>query len=461
MTFFLRNAAGFMVQFFPCMLLIFLPFPEEAYRFRKKWILTGITILAAAFAVLFPAVLYGTAKWDLEWPCRQLFIAAVIFLTLAACIWLVQEDLIKKILIFTVVSFYAASQYWLVNALNGFLSTAFPFLLEMESWSVYSPCGLVMYCATTALLLPLMIIFVVRPLREYIQEVETKKMRQEYFILIASTSIFIVIIMYVDMTYYYLGYQQYQQKLPLFLIILLDQMMIYWFVFRESLRRKRDNEYQRAMEIQQLQYENIVRDMELTRVMRHDIRHHYNTLNEMLDQGMLDEMKDYLSKVIDTTVRRDSEVYCSNMTVNGLLQYYIGMARDEGIRCEVHAQCGEMNIEPADLTVLFGNVMENAINGCRKCPENRWISIKVGTVQKSFAIEISNSCMGVRFSRHIQSADGFVSAEAFLSERDGGGNGLRSMAHTARKYGGSANFRFNAEKKMFTVRIRLNMGTDV
>lgn len=38
------------------------------------------------------------------------------------------------------------------------------------------------------------------------------------------------------------------------------------------------------------------------------------------------------------------------MAVNGLLQYYVGQARDEGIRCEVYAECGDLANESEDLT---------------------------------------------------------------------------------------------------------------
>ena len=86
--------------------------------------------------------------------------------------------------------------------------------------------------------------------------------------------------------------------------------------------------------------------------------------------------------------------------------------------------------------------------------------IRVGTVQGSFAIEISNSCKEVSLDKRYRSESGFLPAEAFISGREGGGYGLRSIAHTARKYGGSAMFRFDAEKELFTVRIRLNMHTN-
>ena len=39
---FLENALGFIVQFLPCVILIFLPFPEEAFGGGSRFALGGI-----------------------------------------------------------------------------------------------------------------------------------------------------------------------------------------------------------------------------------------------------------------------------------------------------------------------------------------------------------------------------------------------------------------------------------
>ena len=458
---FLRNMLGFFVQFFPCAIMIFPAFPKDTYRFHRGWIFGGITLATALFAALFSAVTdTALSVGGSEAFTANILMFSAIFLMLAAYMFLIRQSLMKKLLVFFVIMFYAALQYCLVNLLNGVISVFFGFSPENGAHSVYSLHGLALYIVTTAVMLPPMLTFVLHTLREYIREVETQDMRREFSVLIVSTIALIAIMICVDFTYYYLDYKLYLLVLTLFWVLLLYQVLICWLIFRESVRRKRDVEHRRTLEIQQLQYEKIVGDMESTRRMRHDLRHHYNALNDMLDRGQTDEMKKYLSDVIDTTIKRDSEVYCRNMTVNGLLQYYVGLARDENIRCDVRAECGELTIEAADLTVLFGNAMENAINACRKCPEEKWISIQVGTVSDSLAIEISNSCKEVHLNRRFQSEDGFSSAEAFLSGRSDGGHGLRSIAHTAQKYDGSAKFRFNAEDGIFTTRIRLNMRSE-
>lgn len=454
MAAFLQNALGFLMQFFPCVLLIFIPFSQEVYRFRRRSVFIWMTIASAAMAAGFSAIL---CLRDMEKYPRHVVISdplmmLAIILILSAYIWLIKESVMKKLLVFFIVIFYAVTVFIIVNITYAFL---FPDQVDTTIYP-YTVRFLVLYSAVTAVLLPLLLVIVIRPLKEYIQIIETRNMRREFFIVTFFTVFYFVMTVYyaivtgkAGLFYYFIA--------PM-IFMTLDQILIYWLIFRESVRRRIDSEQRRAMEIQQLQYEKIVGDMENTRRMRHDMRHHYNSLNDMLDREQFDEMKDYLSKLIDTTVKRDNEVYCKNMTVNGLLQYYIGIARDEDIKCEVSAECDDLAIEPSDLTVLFGNAMENAIKACSKCPDNRLISIRVGTVQDSFAIEISNSCTEVQINRHFYSEEKFLPAEAFLDDT-GRKYGLRSIAQTAQKYGGSAKFCFDKEKMTFTVRIRLNMHT--
>ncbi len=458
---FLENALGFFIQLFPCAVIIFLPFRDEAYRIRRRTLYLWVTLGCAAFACLYAAALClrDLEKYPNHAPLSNSFMLLVMLLVLAAYVWLVKDALLKKILVFIVVLFYAVTVYTLSNMLQSFF---FRRGIHPTIAYGYPPLTLALYAGFTALLLPLMLAVVVRPLKGYIEEIEPKYMKREFFVTLFSTVFYFIMIIFCDSVY---ALSNSSEKWSLLMTwhllmsaMMLNQLLIYWLVFQESLRRKHDGDRQRAMELQQLQYERIVGDMENVRRMRHDIRHHYNALNDMLDRGQTREMKEYLAGLIETTTRTDTKVYCRNMMVNGLLQYYVGMAGDEGIRCTVNAECEELKIEPSDLTVLFGNAMENAINACRKCPKDRWIDVQVSTAQGPLAIEISNSCKEVRINRHLQTEDGFSPAEAFQSDH-GGGYGLHSMAHTAQKYGGSARFRYNAEKETFTARIWLNIST--
>lgn len=246
----------------------------------------------------------------------------------------------------------------------------------------------------------------------------------------------------------------------LFVAVIL--FLFYWTLFRESLRRKKDSEIQRTYEIQQVQYDKITNEMEQARRLNHDVRHYFHALNDMLNQKKYAEMKMYLQEVIDVTSKREHDIYCSNITVNGLLQYYVGLARNEQIQCKVTAKCDEeLNVTPADLTVLFGNAMENAINACKKCPKDPWIEVQIAMIGGSLVVQISNSCREIYLSGRYRLDGDFLPAEAFVSSRAGGGYGLGSLSHTARKYGGEARFKYDETAKTFTTRIRLNLHPEI
>lgn len=251
--------------------------------------------------------------------------------------------------------------------------------------------------------------------------------------------------------------------LTMAVLLIARECVIYRLLFLQTIQMREEARQQRAIEIQRIQYEKITREIDHTSRMRHDMRHHLNVLYEMLEQNRPEEASAYIDGLIDSVSRRENQVYCRNFTVNALLQYYVGRARDENIDCRVQADCGEITISPADLTVLIGNAMENAIHACLGFPADggRWIDLRLGMIRGSLVIEIRNPCQGVRLSERYRGEGGFLPAEAFLSGRAGGGYGLRSISHTAEKYSGEALFRFDGGEDTFTVRIRLNRNPEM
>ena len=109
--------------------------------------------------------------------------------------------------------------------------------------------------ALTAVLLPLELIFVIRPLGEFIREIEPRKMRREFAIAVISTTACFVLMIYCDTVWPVV-----LPLTPLFLLLICDQNAIYWLVFRESVRRRRDYERQRFLDVQRVQYDRFAGD---------------------------------------------------------------------------------------------------------------------------------------------------------------------------------------------------------
>ena len=124
MRFFLVNAVSGFIEFLPAALMAFLPFPQEALRFRRKRIFAGVVLASVAQAALFPPTLLvlhsltGVSELKAIYAAGNLYAVCIILMGLAAYIWLVREALLKKVLVVYIVMFYQAVQYWLTNTID-------------------------------------------------------------------------------------------------------------------------------------------------------------------------------------------------------------------------------------------------------------------------------------------------------------------------------------------------------
>ena len=456
MGFYIRQALGFFLQIFPCMVLCVLPWGEEAYRFRRKWTLLGFGTAAAVLALAFPLPLFATAGRDsfALFLAANLYMLTSVVLCCAAYFWTIRENAIKKLLAVNLAGVYAAVQFMLVNM-------AAPFVGAGTPDEVYPPAILGLFLGSTAALFPIAARMMRHTVRCYLRQTEPQLMKREFlWVFFASMAYFALLIFYnttVDLHYFSGDFWRILS--PPFLFAAVVLVAFYWILLREAVRRKEDYERQWHDEIQQLQYRRIVRDMEKTRRMRHDLRHHLGVLYDMAKQGKSGDLQAYLSELLDRTAQNETEWFCENPTVNGLLQNYIGRAREEGVRCVVRAECGDLPVSPVDLTVILGNTLENAVRACAAVPENKWLRASIWVVGGSLAIQVENSCEGVHPARRGWGYrdNEFLPAGAFSSSRAEGGMGLQSITLAAEKYDGDVGFRYSMAAKAFTTRVRLNL----
>ena len=191
--------------------------------------------------------------------------------------------------------------------------------------------------------------------------------------------------------------------------------------------------------------------------IRHDIRHERRLLEQLLTDGRVEDAKQYLRERGAETEWEEQEIFCQDAAVNALLQYYAGIARGEGIHCEIRVKLDQCPVDLPDMTVVLGNCLENAIIACRNVEGAKYISLKMGIVKNQVGLLLENSCREVWRVPDERERDGFQSAGAFRSSRSEGGNGLKSVEHAAKRCGGVAQFCFVPEKKCFITRVILKI----
>lgn len=167
---------------------------------------------------------------------------------------------------------------------------------------------------------------------------------------------------------------------------------------------------------------------EIHRRLRHDMRHHLETIAEYVKAGdtagVLKYIGQYSVEISEAAVKE----YSLNRTVNSILSVYTGKATESGISFEVKCNTrAELAVSDVDLIALLGNLLENALHGCQKSgKEQPEIRIHIRMQKSRLIIVCDNDCSG-----DLKLTDGLPS---------GKGIGISSILTVCRKYDGDLDY---------------------
>lgn len=214
--------------------------------------------------------------------------------------------------------------------------------------------------------------------------------------------------------------------------------MILWQEFSEGYRLKlifaeEKRRLTRQVAMQKAHYLELSDKIEDTIRMRHDERHHLQTLYSIYEAKDYDRLGAYLSDYVLTSMPRMHTVLCKNLIVDSVLRYYEGLCLQEKIRFECSVGLPpELPVPEVELSILFGNLLENAYEAARKegCADP-FVSCQARIRNGTFYLLIKNS-----FVTPVRRKGG-----RFLSVRhEGYGVGTESARTVAENYGGSCVF---------------------
>ena len=179
-------------------------------------------------------------------------------------------------------------------------------------------------------------------------------------------------------------------------IVNLASFLIYYLILRmirdnaDYLRLREENH---SLALQVMQYDDLNQRISAARQGRHDLRHHVVTMENFVKAGNIEELRKYLAEMGERYQLEETLTYCSNTTVNGVLSYYSREASINNIEYKVNLGIPEdVNITKTDLSILFGNLLENAMEACqRQRSGERKIYVRGQTSQNTLALAIDNT----------------------------------------------------------------------
>lgn len=199
------------------------------------------------------------------------------------------------------------------------------------------------------------------------------------------------------------------------------------------------NQVSKAMELaqaniilqsQQEQFLQSKRNIEELNRIHHDFKYYVDAIRQ---EKSADQRSEYLQRLEDTLRGHESQIQTGNDLLDVILSSKMERCLQEGISM-THVVDGKALdfVDPLQLSALFGNALDNAIEACLKIPESEKRLIKVSAYsQHQFVI--------VRVENYWPHPVDFVDGlpQSTKSDRAKHGFGTSNMRKIVHRYGGT------------------------
>ncbi|MBO4652541.1 MAG: GHKL domain-containing protein [Lachnospiraceae bacterium] len=221
-------------------------------------------------------------------------------------------------------------------------------------------------------------------------------------------------------------------------VVFIFHMIVRLVLDHNSLMKERAVNH--TLEMQVMEYENLSARIAEVRRSRHDLRHHIAVLETIAESMDRQELLNYIDEFRVVHRLDDPLIYCENMTANAVIAYFSQVAVTQNTKYTVEFSLPDkVGISRNDISVLFGNLLENAIEAAVKLPEEkRLVEIKGGLINEGvLAFTVENTFLSApkRRERRFNS-----------TKHEGLGIGTESVRDIVERYDGKILFETNGDR---------------
>lgn len=173
---------------------------------------------------------------------------------------------------------------------------------------------------------------------------------------------------------------------------------------------------------------------------KHDFHHHLQTLKGQLEAGEVDRAIAYIEALDKDLQNVDTLLKTGNVTVDAILSAKLAKARSEGIPVTVEANLPpELTLTDVELSIVLGNLLDNAIEACREAAGDRFIRLSLRMKGRMLYFYLLNAAGKKKLKLGSLFKTGKTGAHGF---------GLHRAETILEKHGGWV--KYNSEEGAFT-----------
>jgi signal transduction histidine kinase len=171
---------------------------------------------------------------------------------------------------------------------------------------------------------------------------------------------------------------------------------------------------------------------ESTRIQRHDLRHQFQTVAELVARGEKEAALNFLDAAQHRLDEQKETRWCPPPVLDAVFSSYFSQAEKQGIPVDAKISLSQdLSVDEGELAIVLANALENAIHANLALPqEQRGIRCKMVSTP-SVMLEISNPCDG---------GVNFDERGLPVARKVGHGLGVQSISAFCRKNGAVCQF---------------------
>lgn len=217
-------------------------------------------------------------------------------------------------------------------------------------------------------------------------------------------------------------------------IVLTDYFMLYMMERFNYLVQKQyeDAMYREEMHYKDIYYEEAEKQNKEVQKLKHDMKHKLHELYYLVENSDGQELSEKIGAMCKEFEQIDEKQYSDNPIVDSVLRIKFGRAKARGIKVETSIRIPkQMQLDHGDIGVLYGNLVDNAVEACSKVPEGqRFVKIENKYQSGILLLVITNSKTGKKNK----------SLKTTKKDNIRHGHGVQSVRKVIEKYNGTVSF---------------------
>lgn len=157
--------------------------------------------------------------------------------------------------------------------------------------------------------------------------------------------------------------------------------------------RYKNDIYKQSIQIYKKEIEEREKYNKKLRHFRHDIKNHFIAIQELALTEEYERLQVYIQQITSESGIFQSCTITGNPLIDGLLNNKMEIANKYGITVQHHIEIpDELEFEDADLCIIVGNALDNAIEGTKDVSGIKKIDISMEIKQGNFIFKVKNTC---------------------------------------------------------------------